>query len=181
MPILALTANALRGEAMRAQAAGMDEYLTKPLQLRLLKAALAKWLPHDHAHTAPAELQPPLPRSGSASAIDVTALNDVFGDDPPTVRRFLAEYRSSATQLAAEMRSARDAGDIRQIGSIAHKLKSSSRSIGALALGDLCAELENACRTGARGAVGQGIEQFEAELREVSAQIDLLLARPAPS
>ena len=44
MPILALTANALRGEAMRAQAAGMDEYLTKPLQLHLLKGALAKWL-----------------------------------------------------------------------------------------------------------------------------------------
>ena len=40
MPILALTANALRGEAVRAQSAGMDEYLTKPLQLHLLKAAL---------------------------------------------------------------------------------------------------------------------------------------------
>ncbi len=45
MPILALTANALRGEANRAFAAGMDEYLTKPLQLRMLADALRKWLP----------------------------------------------------------------------------------------------------------------------------------------
>ena len=45
MPILALTADALRGEAARALASGMDEYLTKPLQLRLLGEALEKWLP----------------------------------------------------------------------------------------------------------------------------------------
>ena len=47
MPILALTANALRGEAAQATAAGMDEYLTKPLQLQMLNDALAKWLPHE--------------------------------------------------------------------------------------------------------------------------------------
>jgi len=45
MPILALTANALRGEASRALAAGMDEYLTKPLQLHLLDEAISRWLP----------------------------------------------------------------------------------------------------------------------------------------
>jgi len=48
-PVLALTANALRGEATRAFAAGMDDYLTKPLRLRLLDAALRKWLPSDEA------------------------------------------------------------------------------------------------------------------------------------
>ncbi|MDE2628156.1 MAG: response regulator [Burkholderiales bacterium] len=45
MPILALTANALRGEAARAHRAGMDGYLTKPLPLSVLKDALARWLP----------------------------------------------------------------------------------------------------------------------------------------
>jgi CheY-like chemotaxis protein len=45
MPILALTADAMRGEAARAMAAGMDEYLTKPLQLHMLGQALEKWLP----------------------------------------------------------------------------------------------------------------------------------------
>jgi PAS domain S-box-containing protein len=45
IPILALTADALRGDAARAFAAGMDEYLTKPLQMRLLGAALERWLP----------------------------------------------------------------------------------------------------------------------------------------
>jgi CheY-like chemotaxis protein len=49
MPILALTANALRGEATQALAAGMDEYLTKPLQLRMLGEALEKWMPRKEA------------------------------------------------------------------------------------------------------------------------------------
>ncbi|CAN5193685.1 hypothetical protein BH11PSE10_BH11PSE10_15640 [soil metagenome] len=44
-PILALTANALSGEAARAVTAGMDDYLTKPLRLHTLRAALARWLP----------------------------------------------------------------------------------------------------------------------------------------
>ena len=56
MPILALTANALRGEASRAMAAGMDEYLTKPLQLQMLNDALTKWLPHEATDGEPATL-----------------------------------------------------------------------------------------------------------------------------
>ena len=177
MPILALTANALRGEAMRAQAAGMDEYLTKPLQLHLLKAALKKWLPRADADTKPAELRQESGRAQTTQAVDVSVLKGIVGDDPQIVHRFLADYRAAAERLALDMRSARGADYTRQIGAIAHKLKSSSRSIGALVLGDLCAELENACRTGTREEVSEGIVQFEAALRDVDAQIVSLLAR----
>jgi CheY-like chemotaxis protein/HPt (histidine-containing phosphotransfer) domain-containing protein len=178
MPILALTANALRGEAMRAQAAGMDEYLTKPLQLHLLKAALAKWLPRADAATMPAELPRELDAAASTQAADITVLKGLVGDDPQIVYRFLADFRSSAERLAQDMQAARAAQDIRQIGAIAHKIKSSSRAIGALTLGDLCAELENACRTGTRDDVSRGVVQFEAALREVEAWIASVLERP---
>jgi len=178
MPILALTANALRGEAMRAQAAGMDEYLTKPLQLGLLKAALTKWMPRLDPQTIPAELQEEPGTGPSTQAVDVTVLKGLVGDDPQVVHRLLANYRVAAERLAREMRAARGADDTRQIGAIAHKLKSSSRSIGALALGDLCAALENACRSGTGDEVSRGIVQFDAALREVDAQIATLLAGP---
>ncbi len=52
MPIVALTADALRGEAARALAAGMDEYLTKPMQMRLLGQALERWLPRGDGRPA---------------------------------------------------------------------------------------------------------------------------------
>ena len=177
MPILALTANAVRGEAMRARASGMDEYLTKPLQLHLLKAALAKWMPDNGGEVpalmeAAAEAQRVVP---GPSVIDVGVLRDLIGDDPAVVNRFLAEYRVSAGRLAAEMRAAGD--DTRLIGEIAHKLKSVSRSVGALTLGDLCAELENACRTGTREGLAQGLAQFEGAMWAVDEAIAEYLGR----
>ena len=179
MPILALTANALRGEAMRAQAAGMDEYLTKPLQLNLLKAALTKWMPRANPETMPAELPQEPGAAPAAHGVDVAVLKGLVGDDPQLVHRLLADYRAAAERLGQEVRAASSTDDTRQIGAIAHKLKSSSRSIGALALGDLCAELENACRSGTREEVQRGVVKFEAELREVDAQIAALLTPPS--
>ena len=177
MPILALTANALRGEAMRAQAAGMDEYLTKPLQLHLLKAALAKWLPRSGAQAAPAASSDAPVEAPEPRVFDVSVLNELVGEDAQVVRELLSQYRAASARLAAEMRVAAPAPDMRQIGALAHKLKSSSRSVGALALGDLCAELENACRSGKRDNVVQGMVEFEAALRAVQARIDRHLER----
>jgi PAS domain S-box-containing protein len=173
IPIVALTANALRGEATRAEAVGMDEYLTKPLQMKLLKAALRRWLTQDAADSAPDE-QPDPPRA--AQALDAGVLKGLVGEDPEIVREFLADYRTSARRLATELHTARAANDMRQIGIIAHKLKSSSRSVGAIALGDVCAELENACRGGTRESISQGMVQFDAALLAVDAALDELLA-----
>jgi CheY-like chemotaxis protein/two-component sensor histidine kinase len=56
MPILAFTANAQFDEAIRVRAAGMDDYLTKPIRLRSLKVALQTWMPVDGPHSVRAEL-----------------------------------------------------------------------------------------------------------------------------
>jgi signal transduction histidine kinase/CheY-like chemotaxis protein/HPt (histidine-containing phosphotransfer) domain-containing protein len=175
MPILALTANALRGEANRAHAAGMDEYLTKPVQLAALRVVLEKWLPPGRGSTASGATVAASP--ARAAAVDLAVLKGLVGNDEATVREFLTDYLDSARQLAGEMRTALAAGDARHAGAIAHKLKSSSRSVGALALGDLCAELENSSRTGNKTAIAQGVQAFEAALAEVEVEIAGLLAR----
>ena len=69
------------------------------------------------------------------------------------------------------MRAAHAADDVRQIGSIAHKLKSSSRAVGAVTLGDLCAELENACRTGSLEQISASLAPVEDALLAVEAQL----------
>lgn len=149
----------------------MDEYLTKPVLLRLLREALEKWLIPANTPTAP--LAPPQEaRAAQAvAAVDVTVLKALVGDDPDTVRGFLSDYLVSARRLAAELRAAFAAGDARQVGAIAHKLKSSSRSVGALALGDQCVELENAGKAGDRAAIAKRMAGFEATLGTVEAQI----------
>jgi CheY-like chemotaxis protein/HPt (histidine-containing phosphotransfer) domain-containing protein len=177
MPILALTANTLSGEATRTQAAGMDGYLTKPLRLELLKAELRRWLPRERGDTRPAELDD-LPGPPASPAVDVGVLKSLVGDDVAIVREFLSDYRVAAVRLLGELRAADASHDTRAIASIAHKLKSSSRSVGALGFGDLCAELENACRSGTRGEVSQCLRTLRSAHTAVDAEIGRLLARP---
>jgi PAS domain S-box-containing protein len=166
MPIIALTANALRGEAARAQAAGMDDYLTKPVALARLREVLETWLPRDGTASA----------AVPASALDVAVLQRLVGDDPAILHDFLSDYARTAAAAVAELRAAAAAQDPAQIISIAHKLKSSSRSVGALPLGDLCAELENAGKRNDGPAVAHGMAQFETLFAEVEEELAPLLS-----
>jgi PAS domain S-box-containing protein len=175
MPIVVLTANALRGEASRAHAAGMDDYLTKPVQLELLRTTLEKWLPKTAENKLPGKQPEQSVEPPPASSVDVSVLKSMVGNDKTTVSEFLADYLASARRLAGEMRAALTAGNTQQVSSVAHKLKSSSRSVGAMALGDLCAELENAGKAGDKAATVQGMARFETALAQVEAEITALL------
>lgn len=181
MPIIALTANALQGESSRAMAAGMDEYLTKPLLLHALRSAIRRWLPGEAPESMPMPLDEP-DTSATDKVVDIAVLKSLVGDDPEIVHEFLADFRRSARGLAEELAVARTDNDIRHIGSIAHRLRASSRSIGAMVLGDLCAELQNACRTGKREGVTLSLVQFDAALAAVDHRIGELLTprRPRP-
>ena len=181
LPILALTANALRGEAIRAEAAGMDACLTKPMQLHLFEAALRKWLPQEVGRSESSSVP-----GANASALRTAAgvmhielLNSLIGDDPAMVRGLLREYQISSSRLAERMDAAFLAEDFARLGSIAHELKSSSRSVGALNLGDLCAELENACRTLVRQSIACSMSDFDAELQVFDAHLDEWIALTA--
>ncbi|MEO8523967.1 MAG: ATP-binding protein [Caldimonas sp.] len=176
LPILALTANALRDEAGRVHAAGMDEYLTKPIQLAVLGAALERWLPWAARHEPPVPAFPPTNAAGSSSVVDVSVLKSLVGDDEDTVREFLSEFLRSARSHVSEILAACDAGDVALVGSVAHKLKGSSRSVGAIALGDLCAELENFSRSGGRTELAERRIQLEQAMRAVETSIVETLA-----
>jgi len=108
--------------------------------------------------------------------VDVTVLKGLAGDDPKIVLESLGDYLASLRSLTSDLRTACAGGDARQVGTIAHKLKSSSRSVGALALGDQCAELENASRAADKAAIAHRMVQFDAARAEVEVDIAGLLA-----
>jgi two-component system, sensor histidine kinase and response regulator len=153
-PILALTANALRGEERRALDVGMDAYLTKPVQLDELRRTLERYLPGNKPVLhAPAAAPVPDPVAGPTPnevdqppVFDVSVLEELVGDDQEIVREFLDEFRRSAGELAEGMRNALAGGWATEAGNAAHKLKSAARSVGALALGELCATIERKAR-----------------------------------
>jgi CheY-like chemotaxis protein/HPt (histidine-containing phosphotransfer) domain-containing protein len=167
IPIIALTANALRGEANRALALGIDEYLTKPVMLRVLRAALRRRLAPQAAALPGPETSTASASTELAPALDVTVLEGLVGNDKDVVRGFLGEYVAGARDQMDSLRAAAAAGDARQAAAIAHKLKSSSRSVGALGLGDLCAELESAGKAGDKTQVTQIMSQLAAMFTQV--------------
>jgi len=203
IPIIALTANALKGEAERCRAVGMDDYLSKPAQLVDLGAMLEKWLPAgavaDLAAVPPAptfsETQPPSPpaplpqgergvkapppsrgrgwgEGAQPDTLDISVLAALVGDDPATLREFLIDFRASATTIATELSVACAAGDAARAGALAHKLKSSARSVGALALGEICAAMEAAGQVGDQAALAALWPEFAQEMATVKTHLD---------
>jgi len=112
--------------------------------------------------------------------MDVSVLEALVGDDPAIVNEFLTDYLASSRDNMEEMHAVLAAGDARQVGSLAHKLKSSSRAVGALALGDLCAELENLGKTEDLDAIAKTMVKFDACLAEVEAAISRILEDSGP-
>jgi len=173
IPIIAFTANALKGEAERCKAIGMDDYLSKPVQLVQLKAMLKKWQPVVHSApiapmlvVASGLLTPPL--TEASDAVDVKVLSALIGNEPVVIREFLNDFSSSAAQIADALRNAFATGDTRETGALAHKLKSSARAVGALALGELCAAMEQSGKAGDAATLAPLMPRFEDELVRVN-------------
>ena len=99
--------------------------------------------------------------------VDVKVLKALIGDDEAMIREFLHDFRLSAAKIAVELRTACAAGQAAAAGALAHKLKSSARSVGALALGELCAAMEKAGKAGDTAALAVLLPKFEQELASV--------------
>ena len=146
LPILAITANAMQGEAQRCRERGMDDYLSKPLRLVELGPMLAKWMPPEQADDeAP---------SASATAADAfaiwdsTALADLVGNNPALHQRLLGKFLINAQEQVSAITVATAAEDWMGAAGVAHTLKSAARSVGAMALGELCQAMETAANGG---------------------------------
>ena len=140
-PIAALTANALKHEDVKCRAAGMDEYLTKPCKLPALEAAIQRLLTSNGSK--PVLSAPASPRT---EPVQRKALAELVGDDPAVLRGLYEEFSASAKNAAALLHTQLMGKQWAEAGSIAHQLKSSARSVGAMRLGELSAGLEEAAR-----------------------------------
>lgn len=176
MPIIALTANALRGEVSRAKEAGMDEYLTKPVKLSKLEATLNQWA------AVAAKQRDQREKDGGVIAeadviavaddvLDLDVLSDLVGDDNDAIIEILADFLLSAREGAAKLKTLNEVSGVQEMKAIAHRLKSSARAVGAAGLGDICSELENACRTEDSAAVRRRLREFDEYFVKVAKRV----------
>ncbi len=149
VPIVALSANALAGEAERCRAAGMNGYLSKPVPLQELQAMLKRWLPH-----------PTPPPNPSTPILDLAVLKSLVGDDEAVVGEFLRDFAAGAKRLAERIESAACGDDWNEIARTAHTLKSSARAAGAMALAAACQRPEEVCKSGTPEARREPLKRF---------------------
>jgi CheY-like chemotaxis protein len=151
-PLIAMTANTQIGDAEKCLAAGMDDYLAKPITLVELRHKLEKWLPHADAggpansaaartHRAPAARR----RPGTARPGVFDKLREVLGDSlPHAVTPYLEDMPACLDELAQAVRS----GDMHTAAHPRPRLKGASGNFGAEALAQLALQAEQLAAAG---------------------------------
>ncbi len=169
LPIVMLTANAIKGEAEQFLSAGADEVLTKPVVLDDMQRVLRRWmpvpLPQPESPVATLDMQAEGRGDTHQPPVDTRVLERIVGDDPAVVHTVLQEFLHTATVTFERLHTAD--GDAAIIHQQAHRLKSSARSVGALHLGELCQALEDAGQADDEAALSPLLAKLNTEWRAV--------------
>ncbi|CAN5912804.1 hypothetical protein BH23ACT10_BH23ACT10_09280 [soil metagenome] len=165
-PIIAMTASAMVGDRQRCLAAGMDDYIAKPVSVTILAETIERWVtgettaaPSTTAETDDDDAQPPV--------IDWQMLHQL-SVVPGLLERSRTKYLENGVLELAQLRQLVTDGDFDQVGSIAHKFKGASLTIGAARLGDRLQKIELAAndRSDATVELLDGLEECFADVRE---------------
>ncbi|MBC9249740.1 diguanylate cyclase [Pseudomonas alcaligenes] len=192
LPVIAMTANAMEGDRERALACGMNDHISKPLNIDSMFITLAKWI---HPGAGRATATPADMRLASSAldglpaqlpGIDLAAGLATCMGKAELYLRLLRKFRASQADFAAAFQAARSDAEASAAARVAHTLRGTAGNLGARELASAAAALEQACQAGAESAIASCLAQVERCLAPVLAGLESLqeavvATRPGPA
>ena len=173
IPIIAVSASAFAEDRQRCTAAGMDDFLPKPLTGSALADKLSRWLPAR-------SLLPPAPSPSAAinlpaEQFDCVQLAEMRGVAAAQFDDFIRQFAANTAAAMPILRHAIDGGDAAQLRSVAHKLKGTAATLGARQVAALAFELEQRGRSAELHDASALLTQLETARHEACTLLNTLL------
>ena len=170
VPIVALTAHAMAGDREVGLAAGMDDYLTKPVRPEGLGSMLSKFVARAPA-SGPVES-----RIDGADAIDEAVITELVDADGDLLADLLALFVQSSRDYLDAMRAGVRAGDATAVSRAAHALRGSAANFRATRTVALARELEQATAAGTLDGADERVDALETAVAATIRSVDALAA-----
>ena len=185
VPIIAMTANAMVEDRQECLQVGMNDFIPKPVDPEHLLRTLSKWITHSLIAPVPEAAvgcessQESLPVVESCRHIDLQEIKKIFRSRPERIGKLAQDFLKSGRQGLAEVHLAYQAGDAATLVQIGHRLKSSSRYMGAHGFADLMQALESSAKNGVSDQTAATVVLLTDEWAALEAELNAAVSAQA--